>query len=135
MIDIPVTLRIASDTFKEEVAAVCISWLDQMCETEIGGDPEIFRRLLMRAMLEARLPNMSAAAITDGTHLAMDFLDLGWGQPFPIPGQQVCRLDWLFYIDVRLWRRTRLDFRRIYTNLFIMSEEARNELGESITIT
>ncbi|EIW67293.1 hypothetical protein TREMEDRAFT_33731 [Tremella mesenterica DSM 1558] len=129
LIDLTVSLRKSNDVCKEDMGAALIQWLRHMCETTIGGDIELFRRLLLRALLEPRLPMLAVTSGSEGTPFPSDLQDLELERPFPIRGQKVTRLDWLFYLDVRLWRESRLDLRSIYTHLCTLGETARNSFA------
>lgn len=120
-IDMGVLLRCAYDVFKEEEAATIMAWLSDMCDSHICGDPNAFKRILVRILCE----NSTKAA---RVHLAADLLDL---QTATMVGQGT-RLDWLMRLDVRMWKRAKLSMRQIYASLFTLGGEAKEEIGESL---
>lgn len=124
-IDIGVTLRPAADTFREEVAGVCISWLADMCQCRIGGDDELFRRLVARAMLERRSPGGK----TVGTLLAPDLKELEWGRNEA--GHDAKRVDWMFHLDVRMWKRIKWEMRQVYAGIYCLDWEVRKHFSTS----
>ena len=124
-IDLGVTLRLAADTFKEEVVKVIVGWLSDMCCSTIGGDPNLFKRILARSLAEPRMFPWGPGP-AQGTPLAHDLDDLFLDRPDAsrlagrerIFGGMATRLDWLMRIDVRLWRRAKWDMRQIYSAIY-----------------
>ncbi|ORX38539.1 ubiquitin-protein ligase [Kockovaella imperatae] len=131
-IDLGVTLRLAGDTFKEEVVKVIIGWLSDMCCATIAGDPNLFRRLVARAFAEPRLSKDQHR----GAPLAPDLQDLlvtpdlcRLPRREHVFGNEPTRLDWMMRLDVRLWRRAKWDMRQIYSAIYGTDRHGKRQLA------
>lgn len=122
-IDLGVSLRLASDTFREEACGAMINWLTEMCQCTIGSDSDLFKRILLKALLEPRL----ARSVETGTALSADLKDLEYDESNK--SKEPRRLDWLMQLDVRLWRRAKWELRQIYTLLYHMGTDPQRSLG------
>lgn len=116
-IDVGVALRLAADVFREEIVALIICWLDDMCKSTIGGDPELFRRLLLHALSTPRITR----PIGLGTPLTPDIRSLS-------ANHDSRRIDWLFQLDTRLWKKPKWELRQIYSNLATLEGDAQKTL-------
>ncbi|KAK8854813.1 hypothetical protein IAR55_003552 [Kwoniella newhampshirensis] len=123
-IDAPVSLRLASDVFREEIAGVLISWLHDMCQCAIGGDDTVFKRLLAKALYE---PRIRGGGMGPGTPLAPDLKELEWGKL--MGGHDVRRMDWLLQLDSRLWKKAKWEMRQIYCYVLLFDLEVRKDLA------
>ena len=117
-IDLGVTLRSAVDTLKEETAGMLISWLADMCRSAIGGDGDLFKRIVGRALNESRVLKGPG----QGTPLPSDLKGLDGSS-------EVKRIDWLMQLDVRLWKKGKWELRSIYAGLYCLEWDVRKELG------
>ena len=122
-IDLGVTLRSAADTFKEELVGTIITWLADMCRSTIGGDEDVFKRLLARALCDTKLVKGAG----HGTPISLDLRKLEWDRTYT--GQESKRIDWLMQLDVRLWKKAKWDLRSIYAGLYSLEWDVRKELG------
>lgn len=116
-IDVGVALRLATDVFREEIVAVIVCWLEDMCQSTIGGDPELFRRLLLHAMVTPRITR----PIGLGTPLTPDIRGLS-------ANHDSRRIDWLFQLDTRLWKKPKWELRQVYSNLATLEWESQQML-------
>ncbi|WVQ81879.1 hypothetical protein IAT38_004006 [Cryptococcus sp. DSM 104549] len=123
-IDAPVSLRLAADNYREEVAGTLISWLCDICQSTIGGDDRIGQRLVATALFEKRALPSGAP----GTPLPADLADLAAGK---IMGSvtEVKRMDWMLQLDSRLWRKAKWEMRQIYCSVFLSDAEVRKALA------
>jgi len=125
-IDLGVTLRSAADTFKEEVAGMLIGWLADMCQSTIGGDEDTFKRLVAQSLLEPR-PIKNGG----GTPVPSDLRAL---HERSMMRKDVMRIDWLFQLDARLWKKAKWDLRSIYSGLYCLDWDVKKEMGKSIPV-
>jgi len=121
-IDIGVTLRNAADVYKEEVVALLLQWLSDMCKVVVCGEDDLVRKYVAMALFQPRhmLPSMS-----EGTPLAPDLADLDVGPDRTQP----LRFDWLMRLDVRLWRRAKWQLREIYSGIFVLGPEVKHQFA------
>jgi len=118
-IDLGVTLRSAADTFKEEIVGMLISWLADMCQCAVGGDGDLFKRLVARALNEPRMIKGPG----HGTPIPSDLRRLD------APSESK-RIDWLMQLDVRLWKKGKWELRSIYAGLYCLNWDVRKDLGK-----
>ncbi|WRT68366.1 uncharacterized protein IL334_005342 [Kwoniella shivajii] len=123
-IDAPVSLRLASDTFKEETVGVLISWMNDMIKSTIDGDDTVFKRMLAKALYEPRLRH---SGVGQGTPLAPDLKDLEWGKV--MAGHDTRRIDWLLQLDSRLWKKAKWEMRQIYCSVLLFDLDVRKDLA------
>lgn len=127
-IDLGVTLRSAYDVFREETIALIMSWLTDMCQTSIGGDDDLFLRILFKVLNEPRFPNaQDGVSATDGypgTAFPPDLKEL----EYP-PWGRYRRIDWLMQLDTKMWKRAKWQWREIYSWLYALGWETRRELA------
>jgi len=121
-IDLGVSLRLGSDMFREEIVGVIISWFNDMCNTKIGGDGDIFRRLLAHALQGPRIGRPSGL----GTGLTRDIYMLATGD------EDVKRIDWMMQLDTRLWKKAKWELRQIYSDICNLDWDVRKEVGKLI---
>jgi E3 ubiquitin-protein ligase UBR1 len=122
-IELSITLRPATDVFKEELAGVLIGWLADMGQCTIGGDRDLFTRILAKALYE---PRQQRGDVGPGTPLAPELKELEWNAI----GTQAKRIDWIMRLDIKMWKRTKFEWRQIYACLYGLSWETQRELGE-----
>ncbi|KAK6910515.1 ubiquitin-protein ligase [Kwoniella mangroviensis CBS 8886] len=128
-IDAPVSLRLASDSFREELVGILISWLHDMVRSTIDGDDTVFKRMLAKALYEPRLRNAGVGA---GTPLAPDLKDLEWGKI--MGGHDTRRIDWLLQLDSRLWKKAKWEMRQIYCSVLLFDQDVRKDLASRFAI-
>ncbi|WVR07574.1 hypothetical protein IAU60_004616 [Kwoniella sp. DSM 27419] len=128
-IDTPVTLRLASDTFREELVGVLISWLSDVSQCTIAGDGTIFRRMIAKSLYEGR---SRGAGIAAGTPLALDLRDLEWGRVMGT--HDVRRIDWMLQLDSRLWKKAKWEMRQVYCSVLLFDMDVRKDLASRIAI-
>lgn len=116
-VDMWVSLRHAFDAFREDMAAVIIAFLADLCDCHMDGDPDMIPMILAAAMEEPRP--------THDRHLAPDVRFHRTGRTSDPP----MRLDWLLLLDNRLWKKPKLDMRTIYARLFSVNAGVRDLLG------
>ncbi|ORY35607.1 ubiquitin-protein ligase [Naematelia encephala] len=121
-IDLGVTLRPSVDTYREELVGVIIPWFLDMCGTSIGGDVDLFKRILAKVLFEPR----AQEGVGQGTPLSGDLRDLEWDKSRY--GHESKRLDWLLQLDARLWKSPKWDLRQIYTRFYCFDKEIQKEL-------
>ena len=124
-IDLGVTMRSGSDVFREEAVGLIISWLADLSASSIGGDEDLFRRLLAGALREPRI-NKSGG---HGTPLPPDLESLAAGNKWG--GGEPRRVDWLMQVDARLWKQAKWELRQIYAHLYGLDWDVRKDLGKS----
>ena len=117
-IDVGVALRLAEDVFREEVVCVVISWLNDMCKVSIGGDPDLFKRILGYALVGNRITRPKGL----GSPLTPDLWDLA-----AAPDSK--RLDWLLHLDTRLWKKPKWDLRDIYSSISHIEWDLKKRIG------
>lgn len=122
-IDLGVTLRAAADTFKEEVAGMLISWLEDMCNCAICGDEDVFKRIVAQALKEPRVVKGGP-----GTGLPPDLRNLEDSRT--TVWYDTRRIDWLMQLDARLWKRAKWELRSIYCGLYCLDWNVKREMGE-----
>nr|XP_019011443.1 ubiquitin-protein ligase [Kwoniella pini CBS 10737]OCF50224.1 ubiquitin-protein ligase [Kwoniella pini CBS 10737] len=123
-IDAPVSLRLALDTYREELVGVLISWLNDMVQCTVDGDDTVFKRMLAKALYEPRLRNSGVGA---GTPLSTDLKDLEWGKI--MGGHDTRRIDWLLQLDSRLWKKAKWEMRQIYCSVLLFDQDVRKDLA------
>ncbi|WWC90739.1 uncharacterized protein L201_005676 [Kwoniella dendrophila CBS 6074] len=123
-IDAPVSLRLASDAYREEIVGVLISWLNDMIQCTIDGDDTVFKRMLAKALYEPRLRNSGVGA---GTPLTPDLKDLELGKIGS--GYDTRRMDWLLQLDSRLWKKAKWEMRQIYCSVLLFDHDVRKDLA------
>nr|XP_019044649.1 ubiquitin-protein ligase [Kwoniella bestiolae CBS 10118]OCF23579.1 ubiquitin-protein ligase [Kwoniella bestiolae CBS 10118] len=128
-IDAPVSLRLATDAYKEELVGVLISWLYDMVQSTIDGDDTVFKRMLAKALYEPRMRNAGVGA---GTPLAADLKDLEWGKI--MGGHDTRRIDWLLQLDSRLWKKAKWEMRQIYCSVLLFDEDVRKDLASRVAM-
>lgn len=126
-IDIGVTLRNASDVYKEELVGLLLQWLSDMCKVTICGEEDLVRRYVAMALFQ---PRSQRPSISEGTELAPDLLDLETG----LAGSEAKRFDWLMRLDVRLWKRAKWQLREIYAGIFVLGWDIKRELATRYSI-
>jgi E3 ubiquitin-protein ligase UBR1 len=118
-IDLGVILRLSFDVFQEESVGVMLGWLADMSASVIGGDENLFRRLLWTALNEKRLNRPGG----QGTRLASDLLELS------LNPNETKRIDWMMLLDARLWKQAKFNMRQIYANIYSLDWDVKKGLA------
>lgn len=118
-IDMGVLLRHAYDVFKEEEAGAIIAWMYDMCNSHICGDPDVFKRILAKALLDTPQSGQMRHIMAD------DLADLR-------VRSEVKRIDWLMRLDVRMWKKAKWHMRQVYSSVFGLGGEIRDEICRCI---
>lgn len=121
-IEIGVAIRRSWDAFREELTGLIIAWLADMCQVTIGGDDELFRRLLFKALLETR-ERPGATLLKDDATLYEHILDLKFAQA-------QSRLHHLFINDIKLWKKPKWEMRQMYNYVYTIGPIPRQQLGK-----
>ena len=127
-VDIGVTLRLTGDVHREDMCGMVISWLKDMCTSSVCSDPQLFRRLLHRALSEPRESYDGGELPPDLANLVPD-PSVTSSQP-RFYGAEPTRLDWLLRLDGRLWRRAKWEMRVVYSTLYGLDTNVKKQLGE-----
>ncbi|KIY52668.1 hypothetical protein FISHEDRAFT_34734 [Fistulina hepatica ATCC 64428] len=119
-IDLGVTVRRAYDTFREQMSDVLIDWLRDLSRVRIdfrrlpgaeqrglGRDPMMVRHIIFDAFMQRR-NSMSF----DVSKVNVAFGNENLGQ---------ARLDALFLLHTRLWKKPRLSLKEIYSAVIALS--------------
>lgn len=126
-IDVQTTLRHSLDACLEDVAATLIEWLSDICECHVAGDPDLTTNVLAYVLQEERSeispivgPDLDYVqcgiyARRDGSLGRNDSTD-GIKEREIMPPTEL-RLDWLFHVDNRLWKRPKLQMRMLYSRV------------------
>ncbi|WWC63263.1 uncharacterized protein I303_105863 [Kwoniella dejecticola CBS 10117] len=128
-IDAPVSLRLALDTYREELVGILITWLNDMVHCTVDGDDTVVKRMLAKALYEPRLRNSGVGA---GTPLSTDLKDLEWGKI--MGGHDARRIDWLLQLDSRLWKKAKWEMRQIYCSVLLFDQDVRKDLASRFAI-
>ncbi|KAK4688583.1 hypothetical protein P7C73_g1533, partial [Tremellales sp. Uapishka_1] len=126
-IDLGVSLRLSADAFKEEIVGTLIDWLSDLCDSTVGNDQEYVSRLVAKALLEPRVGTTMRGGTT--ATIADDLSDLQYDRG--MIGHQARRIDWMFQLDVRLWKKPKFQMRQIFTTIFTLGTEIKKEFGKS----
>ncbi|KAF8330326.1 uncharacterized protein EI90DRAFT_3060308 [Cantharellus anzutake] len=102
-IDLGVTVRRASDTFREQLSAFLIEWLVDLTRCTINGTDAI------------TLKELVASCLLDVRPRHVPFLHPN------LPHSNLSRLEWLFSFHTRFWRRPRLILKDLYITLISIS--------------
>lgn len=120
-IDMPVSIRHAYDVYMEEAVGVILSMLSDICDSHVNGDPDMFSNLLA-AILDAEKP------VWYETVLDRDLMFRG--SPFCAdPVVRAIRLDWLYVLDSRLCKLSKIHLRQIYARIYTVNPGIQDLLG------
>jgi E3 ubiquitin-protein ligase UBR1 len=125
-IDIGVTLRHARDVYNEEIVALLIQWLSDMCKVHVNGQGDVIRDIVARAIFSPRENRRPPFDNSGATSLELDLRDLEYKQGF----EQPWRFDWLMRLDVRLWRRAKWQLREIYSGIFVLGPHQKAKFAQ-----
>ncbi|KZO99806.1 hypothetical protein CALVIDRAFT_595883 [Calocera viscosa TUFC12733] len=122
-VDLGVTVRRASDTFREEVAATIIEWLVDLTTARLGGHSHATREILLQTLFAPRPMSNSALKAHSNAAVAgnqsVDFDGL-LGKRIPLT-----RVEYAFCYHTKLWRGPRLMLKQVYVSLFRVSPTIR----------
>ncbi|EJT98871.1 hypothetical protein DACRYDRAFT_69944 [Dacryopinax primogenitus] len=123
LVDLGVTVRRASDTFREEVAATIIEWLVDLTTARLGGHSHATREILLQALFAPR-PMSSSALSAHGQAAALGnhFVDYDGLLSKRMP---LTRIEYGFCYHTKLWRGPRLMLKQVYVSLFRVSPTVR----------
>jgi E3 ubiquitin-protein ligase UBR1 len=127
-IDIGVTLRNAADVYKEEVVALLLQWLSDMCKVTICGEEDLVRKYVAMALFQPR--KQQSPSSFEGTPLAPDLVDLEMTSEDNVP----LRFDWFMRLDVRLWRRAKWQLREIYSGIFVLGPQVKHQFASCYSL-
>ena len=113
-IDLGVTVRKASDTFREQLSAFLIEWLVDLVKCRINGtDAVTLKKMVASCLFEPRTRHGSTVAL-----------------PNLLNNNNPSRLEWLFLYHARLWKRPRLNLKDLYITLVNISHHHKIHVGE-----
>lgn len=116
-IDMGVTVRRAYDTFREEVSAVIIEWLMDLMQCRLLNDTIILREVVAAEIYSPRKKDSSSLTSNqEATKVLAEIKD-------------AARLDWLFLYHARLWKRVRLNLKRVIVSMLTINHEHRLTVG------
>ena len=113
-IDLGVTVRRASDTFREQLSAFLIEWLVDLGKCTINGTDGITLKEMVASCLFA--PRTRHPSVVAHSNL--------------LNNTNPSRLSWLFLYHTRLWKRPRLNLKDLYITLVNISSHHRIDVGE-----
>lgn len=119
-IDIGVTVRGAYDTFQEQLSDVIIEWMLDLSKCRIGTDRTLLREVIAMELFSLRKRDTTA---TMTTGYATD------NDGFPSEVENPTRIDWLFILHSRLWKRPRLNLKELYVSVLTLSSAHRLTVG------
>ncbi|KAG8874612.1 hypothetical protein FRB97_005779 [Tulasnella sp. 331] len=112
-VDMGVTVRRAYDTFREEVSAVIIEWLMDLMQCRLLNDTIILREVVAAEIYSPRKKDSSSLTSNqEATKVLAEIKD-------------AARLDWLFLYHARLWKRVRLNLKRVIVSMLTINHEHR----------
>ncbi|KAG9039114.1 hypothetical protein FRB95_012825 [Tulasnella sp. JGI-2019a] len=112
-VDMGVTVRRAYDTFREEVSAVIIEWLMDLMQCRLLNDTIILREVVAAEVYSPRKKDSSSLTSNqEATKVLAEIKD-------------AARLDWLFLYHTRLWKRVRLNLKRVIVSMLTINHEHR----------
>jgi E3 ubiquitin-protein ligase UBR1 len=112
-IDLGVTVRRASDTFREEICSVLIEWLVDLTRSLINETDALTLREIVAARLFESRNKPGSLAVTAR-----------------LPSKNPSRLEWLFFYHTRLWKRPRLNLKDLYITILNISHSHKVEMGK-----
>jgi hypothetical protein len=118
-IELSVTLRSATDTFREQACMTLLNLLADFVECSVGGDFYVFRRALAKVLLA---PKRSSEI--RGSSLSPELDRLHKHQ------KTTSRLEWMFALDAKLWKQPKMALRRILMAINATSQEYRISMSE-----
>lgn len=111
------TLRRAYDVFREQVSAVIIEWLMDLTQCRIVNDCITLREVIAAETYAPRKKDSSSLTSNqEATKVLAEIKD-------------AARLDWLFLYHARLWKRVRLNLKRIMASILTINHEHRLTVG------
>ncbi|KIO33562.1 hypothetical protein M407DRAFT_231664 [Tulasnella calospora MUT 4182] len=112
-IEMGVTLRRAYDVFREQVSAVIIEWLMDLTQCRILNDCITLREVIAAETYAPRKKDSSSLTSNqEATKVLAEIKD-------------AARLDWLFLYHAKLWKRVRLNLKRIMASILTINHEHR----------
>ncbi len=116
-IEMAVTLRRAYDTFREQVSAVILEWLMDLMQSRLLNDSIILREVVAAEVYAPRKKDSSSLTSNqEATKVLAEIKD-------------PARLDWLFLYHSKLWKRVRLNLKRIFVSMLTINHEHRLTVG------
>lgn len=116
-IDLGVTVRSASDTFREQICSVLIEWLTDLAKCTIYGTDGVLLRKLIAARLflpRGKPPSYAAAARLPSSSTSGP-----------------TRIEWLIFYHTRLWKRPRLNLKDLYILIMNIDHTHKLDIGKS----
>lgn len=136
-IDLHVTLRHAYDSFMEETAATMLDWIADICQCDVAGDPDLTTKILAQVLREDRNDDIQSIIMSPDLNIAQHGLSENTEHALR-PGHHVrytppmtVRLDWLWQLDDRLWKKPRWQTKIIYSRLATIHPEYYQYMSES----
>jgi E3 ubiquitin-protein ligase UBR1 len=128
-IDVGISLRHAYDMYMESTAETLLEWMADICQCHVGGDPDLTTNIMTQVLKEERHP------VSPHHRIAPDLRRLNRPSQRAGKGYQQRvknRLDWLWHLDTRFWKRPKLLLRQIYSKIATIHPTSREYLSELI---
>lgn len=119
-IDLSVTLRQATDTFREQACATLLALLADLVECTVGTDHYAFQHALAKALFEPRRVDTQGR----GAALSPDLKALQTAAPY------VSRMEWIAQLDYKLWKAPKFALRKIFMAVYHTDAASRIAISE-----
>ncbi|KAH8925204.1 hypothetical protein BT69DRAFT_1348893 [Atractiella rhizophila] len=137
------TVRPSRVAFHEDLCGVIIAYLSELAELKVRGQPDsFFRDVITSVLLERtsagcynKLPNdwINMAEEESTTMFLREpeliFTEDGSERRFRFS----TRLERLFLLDLRFWKKAKLDLRELYVKILLSGKEKKIEIGRQFS--
>lgn len=121
-IDMPVSIRHGHDVYMEEAVGLILEILSDICDSHLNGDPDMFSMLLAIVFAQDRSVELQGRLPPDLRFRPSPFSQDAFIRPV--------KLDWLFLLDGRLWKMSKMHIRQIYSRIYTVNPGVQDLLGQ-----